>query len=168
MQLLLRLNTKYLNILTKQVTGLIYFKYITFLKPCVWCHLKASMTYEVGVAPALRLGFQDKDTDVRLTSVTSGLDGALGIKFGSVGLPGWTGAPNSKTKKHEHVTTTPRITSLHAAQPTRICIKEQWNQLQYAAGFISNSILNLISCLLFLSDFISTVFHLGDVPCTSR
>lgn len=57
------------------------------------------MTYEVGVAPALRLGFQDRDTDVRLTSVTSGLKGALGIRLGSVGLPGWTGAPNSETKK---------------------------------------------------------------------
>lgn len=48
------------------------------------------------MAPALRLGFQVRVTDVRVTSVTSGLDGALGIRFGSVGLFGWTGIPNSE------------------------------------------------------------------------
>lgn len=72
------------------------YGYPLWYKWCMWCHLKASMTYEVGVAPVLRLGFQDRDTEVRLTSVTSGLEGALGMRFGSVGLPGWTGAPNSK------------------------------------------------------------------------
>lgn len=34
--------------------------------------------------------------EVRETSVTSGFDGALGIRFGSVGLFGWTGDPNSE------------------------------------------------------------------------
>lgn len=48
------------------------------------------------MAPALRLGFQVRVTEVRVTSVTSGLDGALGIRFGSVGLFGWTGIPNSE------------------------------------------------------------------------
>lgn len=52
----------------------------------------------MGVAPALRLGFQERVTEVRVTSVTSGLEGGLGIKFGSVGLFGWTGTPNSKFK----------------------------------------------------------------------
>ncbi len=47
------------------------------------------------MAPALRLGFQERVTEVRVTSVTSGLEGALGIRFGSVGLFGWTGTPNS-------------------------------------------------------------------------
>lgn len=57
------------------------------------------MIYEVGVAPELRLGFQDSVMEVRVTSVTSGFKGALGIRFGSVGLLGWTGAPNSMCKK---------------------------------------------------------------------
>lgn len=48
------------------------------------------------MAPELRLGFQDKVMEVRETSVTSGFDGALGIRFGSVGLFGWTGDPNSE------------------------------------------------------------------------
>lgn len=47
------------------------------------------------MAPVLRLGFQERVTEVRVTSVTSGLDGELGIRFGSVGLFGWTGTPNS-------------------------------------------------------------------------
>lgn len=47
------------------------------------------------MAPALGLGFQERVMDVRVTSVTSGLEGALGIRFGSVGLFGWTGTPNS-------------------------------------------------------------------------
>lgn len=50
------------------------------------------------MAPALRLGFQERVTEVRVTSVTSGLEGALGIRFGSVGLFGWTGTPNSKCR----------------------------------------------------------------------
>lgn len=50
------------------------------------------------MAPELRFGFQDKVMEVRLTSVTSGFEGALGIKFGSVGLFGWTGDPNSEGK----------------------------------------------------------------------
>lgn len=50
------------------------------------------------MAPALRLGFQESVTELRVTSVTSGLEGALGIRFGSVGLFGWTGAPNSKSR----------------------------------------------------------------------
>ena len=50
------------------------------------------------MAPALRLGFQERVTEVRETSVTSGLEGALGIRFGSVGLFGWTGIPNSKCR----------------------------------------------------------------------
>lgn len=47
------------------------------------------------MAPAV-LGFQERATEVRVTSVTSGLKGALGIRFGSVGLFGCTGTPNSK------------------------------------------------------------------------
>ena len=47
------------------------------------------------MAPEFRLGFQERVTEVRLTSVTSGLEGALGIRFGSVGLFGWTETPNS-------------------------------------------------------------------------
>lgn len=46
------------------------------------------------MAPAV-LGFQERVTAVRVTSVTSGLKGALGIRFGSVGLFGCTGTPNS-------------------------------------------------------------------------
>lgn len=57
-------------------------------------YLKASIMYEVGVAPAV-LGFQERVTEVRVTSVTSGLKGALGIRFGSVGRFGCTGTPNS-------------------------------------------------------------------------
>lgn len=55
------------------------------------------------MAPALGLGFQDSVTEVRLTSVTSGLDGALGIRLGSVGRPGWTTTPNSAAKKNPKI-----------------------------------------------------------------
>ena len=48
------------------------------------------------MAPVLRLGFQDRVTEVRVTSVTSGLEGALGMRLGSVGRAGWTGTPNSE------------------------------------------------------------------------
>lgn len=51
------------------------------------------------MAPELRLGFQESVTEVRVTSVTSGLEGALGIRLGSVGLFGWTGTPNSEEEK---------------------------------------------------------------------
>lgn len=60
------------------------------------------MIYEVGVAPELRLGFQDSVMEVRVTSVTSGFKGALGIRFGSVGLLGWTGAPNSAKNENRN------------------------------------------------------------------
>lgn len=53
------------------------------------------------MAPALRLGFHERVTEVRVTSVTSGFEGALGIRFGSVGLCGWIGEPNSKYRKKE-------------------------------------------------------------------
>lgn len=53
------------------------------------------------MAPALRLGFQESVMEVRVTSVTSGLEGALGIRFGSVGLFGWTGTPNSSVGQRE-------------------------------------------------------------------
>lgn len=57
----------------------------------------------MGVAP-LGLAFQDSVTEVRVTSVTSGLEGPLGIRFGSVGLPGCTATPNSdKTQPHTHL-----------------------------------------------------------------
>lgn len=59
------------------------------------------MMYDVGVAPEWRSGFQDRDTVVRVTSVTSGLEGALGIRLGSVGRPGWTPIPNSETGGQE-------------------------------------------------------------------
>lgn len=51
------------------------------------------------MAPALGLGFQERVMEVRETSVTSGLEGALGIRFGSVGLFGWTGTPNSRISR---------------------------------------------------------------------
>lgn len=50
------------------------------------------------MAPALRFGFQESVTELRVTSVTSGLEGALGIRFGSVGLFGWNWAPDSKCR----------------------------------------------------------------------
>lgn len=53
------------------------------------------------MAPELGLGFQERVTEVRVTSVTSGLEGALGIRFGSVGLFGWTGTPNSSGRKRK-------------------------------------------------------------------
>lgn len=40
------------------------------------------------MAPALRLGLQEREMEVRVESVTSGLEGALGIRLGSVGLFG--------------------------------------------------------------------------------
>lgn len=47
------------------------------------------------MAPEFKFGCHDNVTIARLTSVTSGFEGALGIKFGSVGLAGCTGTPNS-------------------------------------------------------------------------
>ena len=40
------------------------------------------------MAPELGFGFQERVTEVRVMSVTSGLEGALGMRFGSVGLFG--------------------------------------------------------------------------------
>lgn len=51
-------------------------------------YLKASIIYDVGVAPEFKFGCHDRVTVFLLTSVTSGFEGALGIKFGSVGLGG--------------------------------------------------------------------------------
>lgn len=53
------------------------------------------------MAPVLELGFQARVTEVRLTSVTSGLDGELGIRFGSVGRAGCTATPNSEAEGEE-------------------------------------------------------------------
>lgn len=47
--------------------------------------LNASIRYDVGAAPGPGLDFHTKVTEVRPMSVTSGLDGALGIRFGSTG-----------------------------------------------------------------------------------
>lgn len=51
-------------------------------------NLNASIRYDVGVEPELGLNFHVRVTEVRLRSVTSGLDGALGIRLGFVG---WLG-----------------------------------------------------------------------------
>lgn len=48
-------------------------------------NLNASIRYDVGEGPETGLDFQVRVTDVRLMSVTSGLDGELGISLGSMG-----------------------------------------------------------------------------------
>lgn len=48
-------------------------------------HLNASIRYDVGAAPELWLDFHISVAEVRVMSVTSGLDGAPGIRFGSAG-----------------------------------------------------------------------------------
>lgn len=45
------------------------------------------MRYDVGAAPELGLDFHVSVTEVRVTSATSGLDGAAGIRSGSAGWP---------------------------------------------------------------------------------
>lgn len=50
-------------------------------------HLNASIRCDIGAAPELWLDFHVSVTEVRVTSVTSGLDGAPGIRFGSAGCP---------------------------------------------------------------------------------
>lgn len=69
----------------------------------------------MGVAPFV-LAFHVSVTEVRVTSVTSGLEGALGIRFGSVGLPGWTAAPNSERNPNpKHVYFSFKHTHNHSA-----------------------------------------------------
>lgn len=50
-------------------------------------NLNASIRYEVSGAPGLGSDLHVNVTEVRVTSVTSGLDGAAGIRSGSAGWP---------------------------------------------------------------------------------
>lgn len=54
---------------------------------CTVSNLNASMRYDAGAAPELGLDFHVSVTEVRVTSATSGLDGAAGIRSGSAGWP---------------------------------------------------------------------------------
>lgn len=45
------------------------------------------MRYDVGAAPELGLDLHVSVTEVRVTSATSGLDGAAGIRSGSAAWP---------------------------------------------------------------------------------
>lgn len=64
-------------------------------------NLNASIRYDVAVVPELGFDFHIRVTDVRLTSVTSGLDGALGIRLGSTGWLDCTTTPNSAQTQEE-------------------------------------------------------------------